>query len=119
MTCELLLLGYKSAVVTALFVPLKVVLMQYKELLRTDEKPSTLARSKDRRRAGRNAQGSPHLIPLLRNPTTVEAPAPLQVDADMPFPDDDLAPAKGVLFALALSLPLWAGIAGIVWAVSR
>ncbi len=93
--------------------------MQYKELLRTDEKPSTLARSKDRRRAGRTSQSSPHLIPLLRNPATVEVPAPLLGDADIPFSGDDLAPAKGVIFAVALSLPLWAGIAGVVWAVSR
>jgi len=98
---------------------LKVALMQYKELLRTDEKSSTLARSKDRRRAARNSQSSPHLIPLLRNPATVEVPAPLLGDADMPLSDDDLAPARGVIFAVALSLPLWAGISGIVWAVSR
>ncbi len=93
--------------------------MQYKELLRTGEKPSTLPGSKDRRRAGRNGQGSPHLIPLMRNPATVEAPAPLLSNADAPFPDDNLDPARGVLFAVALSLPLWTGIAGIVWAVSR
>ena len=31
----------------------------------------------------------------------------------------ELGAARGVLWALALSLPLWAGIVLIVWAVTR
>ncbi len=93
--------------------------MRYKELFRTGEQASTLAGTKSRRRPGRNDQVSPHLIPLLRNPATTGIPTPLPDEADTSPLEDDLAAAKGIMFGLAMSVPLWAGIGGIMWTVLR
>jgi hypothetical protein len=71
----------------------------------------------NRRRPGRK-DVSPELIPLLRTPTqgspndvgmTVE-------EADfVSDPDDDAGrPARGILFAILLSLPIWSVIAVLV-----
>ncbi len=55
--------------------------------------------ARDRRRPGRIEDVSPELIPLMRHPDELE-------------PDrDDLRPMTGVLVAVALSVPVWAGIA--------
>ncbi len=98
---------------------LEMDLMRYKELLQTGEHVSTLARAKGRRRSGRSDQVNPHLIPLLRNPATMDIPTLLPGEADTSSLEDDLAAVKGTTFALALSVPFWVGIAGIVWAVLR
>lgn len=71
--------------------------------------------AKDRRRPGRSDQVSPHLVPLLRTFEAEAAPVPATADG-LPF-EDALAPAKGIAVGLALSVPLWAAIGGIVWAV--
>lgn len=93
--------------------------MRFKELLRPAEQAPAPVEIKGRRRPGRNEQVSPHLIPLLRNPATVDIPAPLPVEID-PLPlGQDRAFIKGILVALALSVPLWAGIIGAVRAVLR
>jgi hypothetical protein len=70
----------------------------------------------DRRRPGRREDVSPHLLPLLRNPASVEIP-PDEGSASLP-PRDDRAAAKGLLMALLLAIPLWCLIGlGIWWAV--
>jgi hypothetical protein len=67
--------------------------------------PPAQAASSDRRRPGRIGNVSPALIPLLRA-TTV--------------PDDDgLAPARGIMVGLLLSMVLWATIGGAAWLVLR
>ncbi len=73
------------------------------------------AASKDRRRPGRPDHASPHLIPLLRT-AEIEAAAASGATDELPF-EDALAPAKGIAIGLGLSVPLWAVIGGIVWAV--
>jgi len=93
--------------------------MQFKELLQTAERASTPAGIKGRRRPGRNDQVSPHLIPLLRDSAAVDTPAPPPYEREAPLLNDQLAPARGIAFGLALSVPLWAVIAGAVWAVLR
>ena len=54
----------------------------------------------ERRRIGREAEASPHLIPLLRG----EAPASIGYDADR---QDDLAPAKGIALGVVISAVFW------------
>ncbi len=93
--------------------------MRFTELLQTAEQVSPPAEIKSRRRPGRNDQASPHLIPLLRSPATADIPMPPFGELDTPPLGDDLAPVRGIIFGLALSVPLWAGIAGVVWAVLR
>ena len=73
------------------------------------------AASKDRRRPGRPDQASPHLIPLLRT-SEMEAAAASNPADGLPF-EDALEPARGIAFGLVLSVPLWAAIGGIVWAM--
>jgi len=93
--------------------------MQFKELLQTAERASTPAEIKSRRRLGRNDQVSPHLIPLLRDPAAIDILAPPPCETEAPPPSDQLAPARGIAFGLVLCVPLWAVIAGAVWAVLR
>ncbi len=64
------------------------------------------AAASDRRRPGRLKQVSPELIPILR--TAESAPT---LEEDMALEDDQLAGMRGVAFGLALSVPLWVGIA--------
>jgi len=91
--------------------------MRFKELLRTAEQVPTLARVKDRRRPGRSDQVDPHLVPLLRNPATVDNPtlSPGEVNAS-PL-EDDLTPIQGITFDIVSSVPLWAVIVGVGWVV--
>ena len=77
--------------------------------------PAVSVASKDRRRPDRPDHASPHLIPLLRTAETGAAAAPGTSD-ELPF-EDALAPAKGIAIGLVLSVPLWAAIGGIVWAL--
>jgi len=93
--------------------------MRFKELLQTAEQASTPAEIKGCRRLGRNDQVSPHLIPLLRDPAALDIPAPPPCETEAPPLDDHLAPIRGIIFGLVLSVPLWAVIAGAVWAVLR
>jgi hypothetical protein len=70
----------------------------------------------DRRRPGRS-DISPHLIPMLRDPAGLDPDVPLRHSAD-PSPDrKELAPAIGIVVGLALSVPLWGLIGGLMWAV--
>ncbi len=95
--------------------------MRFRELLRQAQHGPPPAKIKDRRRPGRGDQVSPHLIPLLRDPATVDIPAPLPDTLETPASGDDLAHLKGFPLSLAVSLvlgmPFWAWIAGIVRAV--
>ena len=61
---------------------------------------------RDRRRPGRIEDVSPELIPLMRHPDDLE-------------PDrDDIRPMTGIVVAVLLSVPVWAGIALFVrWLV--
>jgi hypothetical protein len=93
--------------------------MRFQELLRPAEQAPVPDEIKDRRRPERNDQVSPHLIPLLRNPATMDVPALLPVEIDAPPLGEDQAFIKGIIFALALSVPLWAGIIAVGWAVLR
>ena len=71
-----------------------------------DEVKNTAPVLRDRRRPGRLDDVSPELIPLLRHPDDLE-------------PDrDDARPATGIVIAVMLSVPLWAGMALLVrWIV--
>ena len=91
--------------------------MPFAELLQTPEQIAAPAGIDPRRHPGRNDQVSPYLIPLLRNPATMEIPAPLPGEMDTTFPCDDLAAMRGIIFGLVLSVPLWASVAGALWAV--
>ena len=93
--------------------------MLLKELPQTDEQAPTPAEIKNRRRLGRNDQVSPHLILLLRDPAAVGIPAPPPYETETLPLSDQLAPARGIAFGLVLSVPLWAVVAGAVWAVLR
>jgi hypothetical protein len=74
--------------------------------------------AEDRRRPGR-AEVNPHLIPMLRDPAGLDSDLLLRDSTD-PSPDrQDLAPAIGILVGLALSVPLWAIIGALVWAIWR
>ena len=79
--------------------------MYFKELPQAIGQISTLTRIKTRRRPGRKIQVNPHLIPLLRSPTTMDIPAPI-AEVDVPSLKYDLAPTKGATFFLLLIMPL-------------
>ena len=96
--------------------------MSLKELLPAAEQgpaPSVSTALKTRRRPGRRDQVSPDLVPLLRSPTTADICDPLPGKMDAGFVEDNLASVKGIVFALLLSVPLWAGIVFAVWLVVR
>ena len=64
-----------------------------------------------RRRPGRQA-AAPELIPLLRAPANnAEIPDDsrnrLEEHGEMAFEIDGIAPARGVVLAIALSAPMW------------
>jgi hypothetical protein len=67
-----------------------------------------------RRRPGRRDDAHPSLIPLLRgtaspipdDPPMIGDPATIQVDQETE--GDALAPARGIIFGIALSVPIWA-----------
>jgi len=73
----------------------------------------------DRRRPKRLNQISPELVPLLRDPAAAKLSAPLLGEMNVPSYDDDLAPARGIGIGLVLSVPVWAIISGLVWAIFR
>ena len=61
----------------------------------------------DRRRPGRIKNANPELIPILRGDG-----APLPPEKSFESDDDDqLSGARGVVVGIALSAPLWLGIA--------
>jgi len=71
----------------------------------------------ERRRAGRIEQISPNLIPLLRNPVPEgevarllreEAAFDAPLDVDFQEESPALAPARGIIAAALISIPLWA-----------
>src|SRR6185437_13990826 len=70
----------------------------------------------DRRRPGRPETVSPELIPLLRDPASVEVP---EHDAHLHAPRnvrrDDMGPARGLAVALLLALPFWCVVIGLWW----
>lgn len=68
-----------------------------------------------RRHPGLPDQVSPNPVPLLRTSPMIEA-VPAFEGADEPA-DDALTPARGIAVGLVLSVPLWAVIGGVVWAV--
>lgn len=90
--------------------------MHFKELPQATGQVSTLTKIRTRRRPGRKTQVNQHLIPLLRDPTTVDIPEPVG-ELDVPSLIDGLAPIQGIIVALVLSVPLWGGIAGVLWKV--
>ena len=77
--------------------------------------PAASAAPTGRRRPGRPDQVSPNLVPLLRTSPMIEA-VPAFEGADGPA-DDALTPARGIAVGLVLSVPLWAMIGGVVWAM--
>ena len=62
----------------------------------------------ERRRPGRIAVVSPHLIPLLRGTTE---PLPDLKERG----DSDLAPAIGIAVSVLISVLLWAMLLSIIW----
>ena len=99
-----------------------VTLMSLKELLPVVEHVSTVSASdaiETRRRPGRLKNVSPDLVPLLRSPATADISRPSLGEADTQFMEDSLAPVKGIMFAVALSVSLWAGISALVRMVVR
>lgn len=96
--------------------------MSLKELLPATEQVSTLPASdaiETRRRPGRLKKVSPELVPLLRSPATADICELSLGEADARLIEDDLGTVKGIIFALALSVSLWAGISAVVWMLAR
>ena len=68
-----------------------------------------------RRRPGRRDDVHPALIPLLRGTVSLKGDGEPDIIADAPMAaesmdlqKDPLAPARGIIFGLALSVPIWA-----------
>lgn len=74
----------------------------------------------ERRRPGRIEYSNPHVIALMRAPTTIDSGA-VEISTSFDHADteaedsDNLAPAKGILTGLLLALPLWALIGAGAW----
>ena len=74
----------------------------------------------ERRRPGRTEYSNPHAIALMRSPAaSVDASAEFEELSSAAEDDDALAPAKGILAGLVLSLPLWALIGAGAWLLLR
>ena len=95
--------------------------MSLKELLPAAEHVSALLASDviETRRPGRLTKVSPDLVLLLRSPATVDIRKPSLGEADARLIEDNLAPIKGIMFAVALCVLFWAGISALVWAALR
>ena len=61
----------------------------------------------NRRRPGRPAQVSPHLIPILRDAANADIPPSTSAIEDAPDLAGDLAPVVGIIVASMLSLAIW------------
>lgn len=76
---------------------------------------SVVGTATNRRRFGRSAGASPHLIPLLRGSATlIEG----QFDPDLErFGSDQTAPARGIMMSVMISGVIWAAILMVIRAV--
>ena len=77
----------------------------------------------DRRRVGRKPV-SPELIPLLRAPGKGdEVPDDLrrllEDEGELPIEADPIASARGIALGVALSVPIWGVIGGVVYALLK
>jgi len=78
----------------------------------------------ERRRPGRVEFINPHVIALLRNPTTGDPDTSAEFsesveDLGTSEDNDNLAPAKGILTGVLLALPFWALIGAGAWFLLR
>lgn len=96
-----------------------VIVVRSNELLQAPEPAETSSDTEGRRRVGRPDQVNPNLIPLLRHAATVEIPASLLDEVSAPYVEDGFGAGRGVVLAVALSVPSWAVIGAIAWAVLR
>jgi hypothetical protein len=64
----------------------------------------------ERRRPGRIEEISPALLPLLREPNSINLPI-------TPAQDNDLDSARGILFGLLMSAALWICIALVYYLI--
>ena len=67
------------------------------------------------RRLGRLKTAGLDLVPLLRSPATASIRKPSSGKAGPRFIDGGSGLVRGFIFALALSVPLWAGIGALLW----
>ncbi len=72
-----------------------------------------------RRRPGRSAHVSQHLLSLLRDPASAEIPAPSPGAVEVQSFREDLPIAKGLGVGLLLSIPAWTAIGLATWAMLR
>jgi hypothetical protein len=70
--------------------------------------------AKERRRPGRVNYTQPALIDLLRAP-----PPSASVDKGVNGTDEQLAPARGIVFGIMLAVPLWCALGAAAWLVLR
>ena len=68
---------------------------------------------RDRRRPGRVNYTEPALIELLRRPASGPSGEGAYDSGDR------LAPARGIVFAIALAVPLWCALGAAIWLVVR
>jgi len=66
--------------------------------------PNALERVYDRRRPGPRPDVHPDLLPTYRG-----------IVPEVPDDDDELNPARGVLFGLLLAVPCWGAVVAGVW----
>lgn len=93
--------------------------MHSRTSLQAAEQAFTSTEVGGRRRPERNDQVSPHLIPLLRDPTTVGIlPGPSD-ERGAPPQEHHLTPLQRNILDLAPGAPLWASIGVLAWAVLR
>lgn len=64
-----------------------------------------------------DGQISLHPCPLACNPITADVSVLLVGKVDAPPPYNNLKSIRSIIFSVMLSVPLWAGIAAIVWAM--
>jgi hypothetical protein len=67
-----------------------------------------------RRRPGRRDDVHPSLIPLLRGQVPLDPLDPL-VPEDLEAVVDSLAPARGIMLAIVLSIPIWGLMIGGIY----
>lgn len=93
--------------------------MHSRTSLQATEQAFTSTEIGGRRRPERNDQVSPHLIPLLRDPTMVSIPPGSPDETGVPPYEHHLTLLQRNILDLAPGAPLWASIGALAWAVLR
>ena len=91
--------------------------MLINELTQAAEQASTSVNVRNYCRLKLNSRVGSYGFPPLHNLMPLDVPAPLLKEVDTSSFYNHLRFIRGIVFSIVLSIPLWAGIATVVWTV--